>query len=298
MARTRTGSFAIGFRRGWSEWQKPLNDLIAFAKGRGFEALDVGAIDPAEVKRILDAGLLVGSVDLPQKWAELASADPAVRQAAVDRTVAYVKQAAALGVRNFFVVVFPGDEAAKRDEAFGLAVEGYRALCEAFAAMPDPRPRLVIEGYPGGRPRFPALVATPETYRRFIAAMPAGTCGVNFDPSHLIRMGIDPVRFVREFAPHIYHVHAKDTELFDDARYEFGHTQPATFTKPHGFGEWTWRYTIPGHGVAPWTTLFGVLADTGYQGAVSVELEDENFNGTADGEQRGLIASLAFLQHA
>ncbi len=297
MARTRTGSFPIGFRRGWSEWQKDLPAVIRFAKANGFEALDVGALEPAQLQQALDAGLQLGSVDLPQKWADLASSDAGKRRAAVEASLAYVTQVVPLGVRNLFVVIFPGDDSEARDAAFGHAVEGYRLLCEGFAKL-KPVPRLVIEGYPGGRPKFPALVATPETYRRFIGEMPAGTCGVNFDPSHLIRMGIDPLRFVREFAPHVHHVHGKDTELFADGVYEFGHTQPAVFTKGHGFGEWSWRYTIPGHGVAPWAGMLRVLVDAGYGGAVSVELEDENFNGSTDGEQRGLLASLQFLQHA
>lgn len=297
MATTRTGSFPIGFRRGWSEWQKNLPATIDFAKANGFEVIDVGALEVAELKQVLDAGLGLGSVDLPQKWADLASSDAGKRKAAVDATLQYVAKVVPLGVRNLFVVVFPGDENDKRDAAFGHAVEGYRALCEGLSKM-KPTPRLVIEGYPGGRPRFPSLVCTPETYRRFISEMPPGTCGVNFDASHLLRMGIDPLRFVREFAPHVYHVHGKDTELFADGVYEFGHTQPAVFAKGHGFGEWSWRYTIPGHGVAPWTCMLQVLVDAGYKGAVSVELEDQNFNGTPDGEQRGLLASLQFLQHA
>ncbi|MEZ5943850.1 MAG: sugar phosphate isomerase/epimerase [Planctomycetaceae bacterium] len=34
--------------------------------------------------------------------------------------------------------------------------------------------------------------------------------GFNFDPSHLIWQGVDPVEFIREFADRIYHVHMKD----------------------------------------------------------------------------------------
>jgi sugar phosphate isomerase/epimerase len=117
---------------------------------------------------------------------------------------------------------------------------------------------------------------------------------VNYDPSHLIRLGVDHVRFLREFATHVKHVHAKDTQLYPDALYEFG-TQPATFAKPHGFGEWTWRYTIPGHGEARWVEIFSVLKEHGYRGAVSIELEDENFNGTDAGEQTALIQSRNFL---
>jgi sugar phosphate isomerase/epimerase len=34
--------------------------------------------------------------------------------------------------------------------------------------------------------------------------------GFNFDPSHLLWQGIDPVEFIREFPDRMYHVHIKD----------------------------------------------------------------------------------------
>ena len=34
--------------------------------------------------------------------------------------------------------------------------------------------------------------------------------GFNFDPSHLIWQGVDPVEFIRAFPDRIYHVHMKD----------------------------------------------------------------------------------------
>jgi sugar phosphate isomerase/epimerase len=120
--------------------------------------------------------------------------------------------------------------------------------------------------------------------------------GVNYDPSHFIRMGTDPLRFLREFAGRIAHVHAKDTELFPEGLYEYGNLQPATRAKPHGFGEWCWRYAIPGHGVMSWIEAFRILAASGYRGAVSVELEDENFNGTEAGEKLGLGLGCRYLQ--
>jgi sugar phosphate isomerase/epimerase len=138
------------------------------------------------------------------------------------------------------------------------------------------------------------LCCTPETCRSFIKDVGKGA-GVNYDPSHLIRLGVDHVRFLKEFAPHIKHVHAKDTDVDENALYEFG-TQSATFAKGHGFGEWTWRYTIPGHGQARWAEILKILKDANFNGVVSVELEDENFNGSEAGEKAGLEHSLAFLK--
>jgi len=139
---------------------------------------------------------------------------------------------------------------------------------------------------------------TPAGLDRIAGLVESPAIGINFDPSHLIRLGIDPLRFVREFAPRIVHVHAKDTVLDPEGLYQHGNLQPATVGTPNKWGGHHWRYTIPGHGVAPWPELFAALHDAGYRGGVSVELEDENFNGSAEGEQRGLIASRDFLTHA
>jgi sugar phosphate isomerase/epimerase len=119
---------------------------------------------------------------------------------------------------------------------------------------------------------------------------------VNYDPSHLLRMGIDPLRFLREFASRVYHVHGKDTELIEEGLYRYGNFQEPTFGKPHGFGEVNWRYTIPGHGAVRWVEIFRILAEAGYQGAVSIELEDENFCGTTEGEKAGILHARDFLQ--
>ena len=59
-----------------------------------------------------------------------------------------------------------------------------------------------------------------------------------------------------------------------------------------------WRYTLPGLGVAEWSEIFSILSGAGYKGLVSVELEDENFNGTDEGEKTGLSQSLQFLKSA
>lgn len=294
MATTRTGSFPIGFRRGWSPWQKDLTSLISFAQANDFAALDTGALPAAELRQITDAGLSIGSVDLPGPWTDLASPDAGKRNAAADAMAAYVKEVAPLGVRNFFTVIIPEDHARRRSENLDFAVDGYGKLCEKIA---DANARIVIEGYPGGAPHYSSLACTPADYRLFFDRVGSPVLAVNFDPSHLIRMGIDPVRFVREFGDRIEHVHGKDTEIIADELYLHGHTQPATEAKPHGFGGHGWRYTLPGHGVAPWGQLFTLLAAAGYDGAVCIELEDENFNGTEEGEKRGLIASREFLEN-
>lgn len=290
MARTRTGSFPIGFRRGWSDWQRSLDGLIEFAKGNGFEFLDVGPMGGEELRKITGAGLRVGSVDLKQ-WSDLFSPDAGKRQAAAEANVELVRSAVAAGAKVFFAVVIPEDPKKSRQENFALAVDSLKKLCAAIAGTGA---KIALEGWPGGGAN---LACTPADSRALLGAVGSEALGINFDPSHLLRMGIDPVRFAGEFARKIFHVHGKDTELLDDELYEHGHFQPATFAKGHGFGAHAWRYCIPGHGCARWSKLLSILRDAQYQGMVSIELEDENFNGSEEGEKRGLLAARDFLSN-
>ena len=287
---TRSG-FLIGFRRGWSDWQKhDLSSLVTWAKQAGFEVLDLTRATVDDIKKLSSAGLRLGSVDLLD-FGNLMHVDAGKRKELMAQNVAYVKEMSAAGAKNFFTVVIPGDSAKKRSENYALMLETYAPIAEACA---NAGASLAVEGWPGGPPYFASLVCTPETVRSFLKDVGHGA-GLNYDPSHLIRLGVDHVRFLKDFAPHVNHVHAKDTDVDAEALYEFG-TQPATFAKPHGFGEWTWRYTLPGHGVARWNEIASILKSSGYAGAISVELEDEHFNGTEAGEKAALVHSLNFLK--
>lgn len=285
MSRTRTGSFPIGFRRGGGPWQKDLDAVIAWAKANEFECLDVAGAEAVE--RTAAAGLAVGSADLPDPRAMI-SPDKAQRDAAVEAVGAYVRRCCGQA-RSFFCVMLPQKPELPRKENFGYMVDSYGRLMPVLAECGA---RLVVEGWPGPG----ALCCTPETYRAFFREMDSPAAGVNYDPSHLIRMGIDPLRFLREFADRVGHVHGKDTELLDERLYELGHEQPATFAPGIAFGGTSWRYTIPGHGVARWGEILRILEAAGYQGRVSVELEDAHFNGTEDGEKLGLLLARRFLE--
>jgi len=291
---TKTGSFPIGFRRGWSDWQKELAPLTTWAKGSGFDVVDLGTATAQDLETLKTAGLRLGTADL-KDFGALMAADAGRRKEAVEAAVAYVREAAGWGVKVFFTCVIPGDASGKRAENYAVAVESFGPI---FAAAAEAGAVVAIEGYPGGPPHYPSLCCTPETVRSFIEEFGGKGVGVNYDPSHLIRLGVDHVRFLKEFVGSVAHVHAKDTDVNTEALYEYGLYQDAVSGKPHGFGSYVWRYTIPGKGQARWTEIFGILKDNGYQGAVCIELEDENFNGTEAGEKEALLKSLEFLRNA
>ena len=66
--------------------------------------------------------------------------------------------------------------------------------------------KIALEMHPG------FCVYNPETLLRLRDAV-GETIGANFDPSHLIWQGINPVAAIRELEGAIYHFHAKDTKV-------------------------------------------------------------------------------------
>jgi sugar phosphate isomerase/epimerase len=283
MFKTRTGNFPIGFRRGWSDWNKDLSGLIAFAQESGFSVVDLGN-NLEDIKALDASGLKTGSVDL-LAWQGLISADAGKRKEALAKNAEYI---AAAGARNYFCVMLPEDPKKSRLENFGYMVE---SLNELGPILEKAGGKLVIEGWPGEG----AHCCTPESYRATFKEASSPSLGINYDPSHLLRMGIDPIRFLREFNSRVFHVHGKDAEIVAEDLYEYGWEQPATFKKSPEFGSAAWRYTIPGHGNTNWNEVTRILVESGYAGAISIELEDKDYNGSEAGEKQGFISSAQFL---
>ena len=257
---TRTGNYPIGFRmRGWTN-NVTHAEVLAWTKKNGLGGVDIGGNADKIGQQVHDAGLWIGTADL-RNPRRLLSANTETRVAAVADNEEYIKACAALGPMIYFVAMVPEDPTRPRAENFGYMIESFRALAPVMEAN---NARLVIEGWPGPG----ALCCTPETYRAFFDAVNSDAMGVNYDPSHLLRMGIDPIRFLKEFVGRVYHVHGKDTELLADNVYEYGTEQPATFIKAKPFGGFAWRYCIPGHGVTPWCEVFRILQENGYSGRV------------------------------
>lgn len=288
MMKTRSGNYSIGFRmRGWTT-KVSLSDVLSWTCEVGLGGVDIGKDADHEGRQVLDAGLWIGSADLAE-WQGMISPNAETRRAAVAKNVAYIEACASFGPMNYFLVMLPENQALPRDENFGFMVESFSELVPVLEANDA---KIVIEGWPGPG----ALVCTPETYRGLFDAVSSSAMGVNYDPSHLLRMGIDPIRFLKEFVGRVYHVHGKDTEILADNVYEFGTEQPATFAKAPPFGGHAWRYCIPGHGVTQWNEVFRILVERGYQGKVSIELEDANFNDGGDEEKFGILQAARYLE--
>jgi sugar phosphate isomerase/epimerase len=135
--------------------------------------------------------------------------------------------------------------------------------------------------WPGGK----NVATSPAIWRELFALFPGGRLGLNFDPSHLVWQFIDCARAVREFGPHIVHVHAKDERIDADRLYEVG-VLGLGWHKPK----------LPGLGDVKWPEFFAALTDAGYDGPVCVEVEDRAYEGSLDDRKRALRQSRKFLE--
>lgn len=99
------------------------------------------------------------------------------------------------------------------------------------------------------------------------------TFGFNFDPSHLIWQGIDPVKFIEEFEHRIYHVHMKDAATTLDGR--------SGILGSHlnfGDGRRGWDFRSVGRGDVDFEEIIRALNRIDYQGPLSVEWEDSGMD--------------------
>ena len=97
--------------------------------------------------------------------------------------------------------------------------------------------------------------------------------GFNFDPSHLIWQGVDPVEFIRQFPSRIYHVHMKDAATTLNGR-----TGINSSHLPFGDPRRGWDFRSVGRGAVRFEEIIRALNAANYAGPLSVEWEDSGMD--------------------
>ena len=137
--------------------------------------------------------------------------------------------------------------------------------------------------WPGGK----NIAASPAIWRRLFNDIPSANLGLNYDPSHFALQFMDPVSPLREFRAKLFHLHAKDVEIFPERLNEFGvFAYPAQWHQPR----------IPGYGKIDWARFMAALTAVGYDGPVCIEVEDDTFGQTLAGRQRALKVARNILR--
>lgn len=138
--------------------------------------------------------------------------------------------------------------------------------------------------WPGGK----NLAVSPRIWREMFRRIPSRALGLNYDPSHLVWQQMDCVAPLREFADRICHVHAKDVRVdrhkLDDAGIL---AAPLDYHSPK----------LPGLGEIDWGRFISVLGDTGYRGAVCIEVEDRACEGSIETRKAALRQGGTFLRN-
>jgi sugar phosphate isomerase/epimerase len=209
--------------------------------------------------------------------------DPTERKAINDHVAACVDAAALLGCPT--VGTFVG-----RDPTRSVA-ENLKDAEQVFKPLVDRAGqagvKLIIEncvmegwhpdGYPGN------LAYSPELWEWMFAL----GLYLNYDPSHLVWMGIDPVAALAPYVDRIPHAQAKDIQVFPERRNRYGWPGKAV-QRPDPWDVGWWRYRIPGLGQVDWRAVVDTLYEHGFTGVLSVEHEDPVWGGTQDKVKTGL----------
>lgn len=281
---------------------RPLEDIVRLAKEHGYEALEVAAwpdlgsrpftathlkaegFGPGEAERVRalfeENDLTLSSLAF---YDNNLHPDVAERAAINQHVLALVDAAALLGCPTVgtFVGRDPG-----RTVAQNLA-EAERVFAPLVDRAGEQGVKLVIEncvmegwhpdGYPGN------LAYSPELWEWMFSL----GLYLNYDPSHLLWMGIDPVAAIKPYVDKVAHAQAKDAEIFPDKRNRYGYPGIAVNRADPWDVGW-WRYRVPGLGQVDWVRVIDALYEGGFDGVLSVEHEDPVWGGTEERVLTGL----------
>jgi sugar phosphate isomerase/epimerase len=287
----------------------PLEDVLDFAAAEGYDCvelmcwppgkaerryagvthIDVTALDGAEVSRIQGlvekTGVEISGLGY---YPNALAPDPAETAVAVEHIRKVIDAAGRLGVGR--MNTFIGRDWTKSvDDNWPRFLETWRPI---IAYADEREVKVGIENcpmlfsadeWPGGK----NLAHSPAIWRRMFSDIPSPNFGLNYDPSHLAWMQMDPVEPIWEFGERIHHAHAKDVRvdrrLLDDVGVL---AFPLAYHTPK----------LPGMGDVDWGRYFSVLTDVGYDGPVCVEVEDRAYEGSLEKRKASLLQSRAYLR--
>lgn len=257
-----------------------LDTVIKFASGAGFVSLeiacrpgtkhfDLGKDDPVQVaEKVRAAGLQISSYAC---YVNVTDGDPTAKQAARDQLKLALEACAKTDVDVLCCIAGLPPLGQEREQVIEQdAGPFFNELCRDAAADGI---KVAMENW------FATNIQHFGNWDQIFEVCPAENFGLNYDPSHLVWMGIDYLYGLDRYASRIFHTHAKDTEIRQDVLRHFGNQNRNHF-----------RYVIPGFGVIDWGEYISRLRRTGYDGVLSIEHEDG-----AVGREAGFVQGLRYL---
>lgn len=286
----------------------PLEEVLAFAGGEGFDCVEVMCWPPGGPDRKYGGVCHVDVSEFTQAMADDAlalcdkhgvgisalgyysiplSAEADQAEAAVGHLYKVIDAAPLLGLGG--INAFIG-----ANHTLGLE-ENLRLFSEVWPPIirhaEERGVRVGIENCPmlfkNTWPFGLNLARTPAIWRRMFEAIPSPNFGLNYDPSHLRMQLMDPIAPIREFGSRIFHAHAKDMRVDEHLLNDVGSLVPPMERA---------SAKIPGLGDINWGKFIGALTDVGYDGPVCIEAEDQAFEGPLERRQQSLRISRNVLR--
>lgn len=177
-----------------------------------------------------------------------------------------------------FVAMFPPVSAERIAAGYRDFADRWTPILDSFAAAGA---RFALEVHPS---EIAYDYWTTQRALQAISGHPA--FGLNFDPSHMLWQGIDPVTFLLDYRDRILHVDCKDTRMHTDGRSGLLGSH-----LPWGDPRRAWDFVSTGRGNIAWESIFRTLNAIGYPGPISVEWEDAGMD-----RLRGAGEALEFLK--
>jgi sugar phosphate isomerase/epimerase len=126
------------------------------------------------------------------------------------------------------------------------------------------------------------IAYSPKIWRRLFAEFEGYALGLNYDPSHLVWMQMNHEKPWNEFPDKIYHAHAKDVTVHQEKLDDVGTmANPLEYHTPR----------IPGRGDINWKNYISVMRNAGFKGALCIEVEDADYEGSLEARKQSLIDS-------
>ena len=254
-------------------WAPPYHDAIDSIAELGFKGVELtiwnnefrkdyytSETNRELKKRIEDRGLVLTNLFcLPSGQASIHKEE---RETCIDEFRASVEVAKELGVDLLttctscpFELPFPFEQARPVSQTWTIDLpkgldfqKNYEDFIEVMNKMADVCEeydvRLALEPHPH------RIMKNADSMLRILDRVDRKRIGLNLDPSHLFPMGEMAQVVVYQINKNIFHTHFSDNDAQSNAH---------------------WR---PGKGKIDWNATVRALSDIGYDGAVSLELED------------------------
>jgi len=288
------------------EWN--LEEVLTFAAGEGFDCVEVMSWPPGGPDRKFGGVVHLDATDFSQAKAEEVHALCDKHRVAISG-LGYYPNPLSANAKEAEVARSHLPKVIEAARLLGLSVvntfiganhthsleENFRSFEQVWPAIisfaEERQIKIGIENCPMlFHDRWPFgsnLARSPAIWRRMFEAIPSNYFGLNYDPSHMVMQLMDPVAPIREFGRRIFHTHAKDMRIDHHRLNDVG-----TLVLPMD------RSTakIPGLGDVNWAKWIGALSDAGYDGAVSVEVEDEAFMHNLEARKKSLQISRNVLR--